>query len=89
MGYNLFDFVYHGNRICILVDFDTKSSTLAYIYFYENYGNFCVVEYDTTEEIKLCTEEVSPIMERLRAFRMCHDDIFGFVDDELALIHYF
>lgn len=89
MDYNLFDFVYHGNRICILVDFDEKSATLAYIHFYGDDGTFCAIEYDTTEEVKLCNEEASPIMERLRAYRMFHDDIFGFAEEELCLIHYF
>lgn len=89
MDYNLFDFVCHRDRICILADFDNDKSTLLYLYFYEDDGAFCVVEYDTTEEINLCDKEVSPIMERLRAFRMCNDHAFGFVEEELSLIHYF
>ena len=89
MDYNLFDYVLHKDKVCILVDFDDDKSTLLYIYFYENSGCFCTVEYNTTEEIKLYEEEVSPIMERLRAFRMCHDDAFGFVEEELSLVHYF
>lgn len=89
MGYNLFDYVLHRDRVCILVDFDNEKSTLLYLCFYEDSGCFSTVEYDTTEKINIYTEESSPIMERLRSFRMSHDDAFGFAEEELALVHYF
>lgn len=86
---NLFDFVLHGERLCILVDYDDHIKTLLTLHFYEKDGSFCTLEYDTSDDVDLYEEEVSPIMERLRAFRMCHDTSFGFIKEELSLIHSF
>lgn len=90
MDYNLFDYVLHKDNVCILVDYNDSICTLLHIHFYGTDGTFLTIEYDAKlEEINLYEEEVSPMVERLRSYRMSHDDSFGFVDEELALIHYF
>ena len=86
---NLFDFVLHKNRVCILVDYNDHIKTLLTIHFYGIDGCCCILEYDTSDEVNFYEEEVSPMMERLRAFRMCHDTSFGFIEEELSLIHSF
>lgn len=89
---NLFDYVVHEGRICILVDFDDEKATLLYICYYEdNSACFATVEYnaDINDITPYYGDDVTDIMERLRSYRMSHDDSFGFAEEEMSLIHFF
>lgn len=83
---------YHG-QICILIEDKGAKSTIAGIYYYMNSFDMSVFEGDVN------TSELEPVnqndindksmIHRLKIYRTIHDCIFGFVDEEMELVHPF
>lgn len=87
-----FDYVIYNNTVCILIDRKDSIATIAGVMAPETCEYYFAFEIDTSlGNIGECKISISPksIIGRLRKWRIGHPDIFGFMDNELSLIHPF
>ena len=87
-----FSYVIHDRSICILISINDKTATIDGIMSNIQNDSICIYEIDVpTKSIGQCTIEISEksMISRLRDYRLKGNDIFGFVEEELSLIHSF
>lgn len=87
-----FTYVEYNSSICILINDTEYRATIAGIGMPSQSDSFYIYEIEVPiEDIKQTNIEVFPssMLYRLREYRMSHRDIFGFVEEELSLIHSF
>ena len=87
-----FNYVIHDGSICVLISINDKTATIDGIMSNIHNDSLCIYEIDVPiNSIGQCTIEVSDksMISRLRDYRLKGNDIFGFVEEELSLIHSF
>lgn len=87
-----FTYVEYNSSICILVNNTDIRATIAGIDMPSQSDSFYVYEIEVPiDEVKQTNIEVFPssMLYRLREYRMTHRDIFGFVEQEMSLMHPF
>lgn len=86
-------YVEYKNNPCVLINNDGKTATIAGIYHYKNSFDCVVFEIDVpANEVSIIDPyliERNTMIYRLRNYRMIREDIFGFMEEELSLVHYF
>ena len=89
---NNFDYVMHENHICVLINQNETFSTIAGVNLIGSRDSYFAYEIDVpNDHVSECNIEISEqsIIHRLRLWRMTHRYVFGFLDQELTLIHPF
>lgn len=89
--FDKFSFVEYRNNIHLFIDSTNGIATVACIHPLYDLLCFTVAEFDV-EESKLEEYSGEPItggiLDRLRTYRMSHDNIFGFAEEEMGLIKF-
>lgn len=87
-----FDYVIYKESICVLVCLSEDKATIDGIMTNIHNDSYFIYEVDVPiNSISACNIDVSDksMISRLRSYRRRNINIFGFVDEELSLIHSF
>ena len=87
-----FTYVMYEGSICVLIEHNNKKATIDGFSLYNCSDSVLIYEIDVDlQKISPCMIEISKksMIYRFRDYRMVHGDIFGFIDQELSLIHQF
>lgn len=82
-----YDYVIYKNDIYVVVEDHSNTLTIAGIHTLNK--SFCAAEFDVpANSVRPYYGDkiIGGILSKLRSYRMTHDNIFGFAEEELSLI---